>query len=355
MALKLTILIPGFADGGAQRQCILLLNELQSDPDFDLQLIHFYDGVHAHLLRHDALKSTMFDSHSNYNPKNMYLAWQHLRQSRPDILMTWLHACDVYGYVLKRAMPSLTWVMTERDSAYPNEIRYNLRRRLGRHADLIVANSEKGAAYWRAAEATGDIFTVPNIVSIDGKPVSFLPAQPRLAMIGRLEPQKNTRSVVEAFGLLAKADPALSLAIVGTGSEEEPLKALAARQGAADRITFLGFRKDVPDQLAAATLVVSMSHHEGLPNVLLETVAAGRLAVVSDIPEHRDLFGPDYPYYVADRNDPQAIATAITRALDCPTELELLDHARASIATMTPQIVAQRYKQIILKAVDARR
>jgi glycosyltransferase involved in cell wall biosynthesis len=355
MALKVAFLIPGFADGGAQRQCVLLLNELQADPDLDLRLIHFYDGVHFDMLRHDRLSIQRFDSGSNYDPRNLWRVWRALRRDPPEVLMTWLHACDVYGYALHRLMPGMAWVMTERDSAYPNEMRYNLRRKLGRYADMIVANSVKGAAYWQAAGATCRIETVPNIVLVGGSEPTALPSVPRVVTIGRLEPQKNPKTVVQAFTMLAKEHAVLDLAVIGGGAEEPSLKALAAAEGADQRLDFMGFRRDVPNQLASSTVVVSMSHNEGLPNVLLETVAAGRLVVASDIPEHRELFGPDYPHYVADRTDSAAVAAAVNRVLRAPRETEHLAYARARLEMMKPEIVADRYRSIITSVAESKK
>jgi glycosyltransferase involved in cell wall biosynthesis len=45
-------------------------------------------------------------------------------------------------------------------------------------------------------------------------------------------------------------------------------------------------------------MLLSFSLHEGMPNVVMEAVAVGLPAVVSDIPEHRALLGADYPFYV---------------------------------------------------------
>lgn len=350
MALKIAFLIPGFSDGGAQRQCIMLLNALQAEPDLELRLIHFYDGVHFDMLRHDRIAIERFgNGRTNYDPRNLWLVWRALRRNPPDVIITWQQACDVYGYVLRRILPGLAWVMTERDSAYPKQLRFELRRRLGRNADVIVANSKKGATYWQAAGAMCDIVTVPNIVPVNDVASPPLPATPRVLTVGRLEVQKNPRTVIAAFVQLAREHPALELAVIGAGTEEVALRAIATEGGVEDRIEFLGFRKDVPQQLAKATLVVSMSNHEGLPNVMLETVASGRLAVVSDIPEHRELFGPDYPFYVADRTNPAAVAAAVERALAAPDNIRLLEFAQSRLLAMKPEMVGAAYKDIFLK------
>lgn len=352
MSIKVTFLIPGFSDGGAQRQCILLLNAMQEDPDIDVRLIHFYDGVHIDMLKRERINVQRFDSTSNYDPRNLWHVWKALKKDPPHVLMTWLHACDVYGYFLARLLPDICWVMTERDSAYPNELRYNIRRRLGRHADLIVANSFKGSSYWEDAGAVAKIFTVPNIVLKAAAAEQLYPTIPRVITIGRLERQKNPATVVSAFTILAKENPSLEFAVIGAGSEEAALRNIASREGMYTRIAFLGFRKDVPEQLARSNLVVSMSNNEGLPNVLLESVAAGRIAVVSDILEHRELFGPDYPFYVMDRANPAAVAEAVNRALNTYNDISPLKYARSRLNNMTPDAVLHTYKCIFRHALE---
>lgn len=354
MRRKVCFLIPGFSDGGAQKQCILLLNELQHCSDLDLTVIFFHMGVHHDLLHQERLRVIHLPARgSNYDPRNIRAVWKVLREVRPDLLFTWLHSCDVYGFFLRRTIPGMRWLMTERDSSYPDEFRYRLRRMLGRFADGIVANSANGTHYWRQARARGKLFTANNIVpvSTDG-PEEARPN--RVVTIGRLEPQKNARTVIEAFALLALTRADVDFAVIGAGGEEAALKALVAERGVADRIDFMGFCRDVPAQLRAARLAVSMSHHEGLPNVMLESVAAATLVVASDIPEHRELFGETYPYYVAERTDPIRVAATIEAALSAWHDNGLLAHAWARVEEMAPATVAARYRAIFAEMLGGR-
>lgn len=346
MKRKICFLIPGFSDGGAQKQCILLLNELQRYEDLELTIVYFHAGVHDNLLIRDSLRVIQLPARgSNYDPRNILAVRAVLREVRPDLLFTWLHSCDVYGFFLRRASPGMRWLMTERDSSYPNEWRYRLRRLLGRFADGIVANSEKGSDYWRQARARGRLFTVNNIVPVTTTMSDAL--QPaRIVTVGRLEIQKNPYAVVQAFVSLAPDHPEIAFAVIGAGAEEASLKALVAKGGVANRIDFLGFRRDVPAQLRNARLAVSMSHHEGLPNVMLESVAAGTLVVASDIPEHRELFGDEYPFYVIERTDPVCIARVIKAALSAWQNTGFLAHAQARVEAMAPNKVGMRYREI---------
>lgn len=351
MKRRICFMITGFFDGGAQKQCIFLLNELSRRPDLDVSLIHFHDGVHDDLLERDGLTILKVPVASNYDPRNIARLRTVLGDLRPDILMTWLHACDVYGSILKRAVPSMRWVMTERNSHYPLDPRFVLRRLLCTRADAIIANSDKGADYWRSAGARCPLHVIGNIVPVTSV-ANDGPRPLRVATIGRLEAQKNAGTVIDAFGLLAARRPDLAFMVVGDGSERGGLEARAAKSGAAERIRFLGFRKDIPEQIRSAGVVVSMSHHEGLPNVMLESVAGDRLVVASDIPEHRALLGPDYPFYVGDRTDPAKVAAAIEQACADLDRTACLDHARRQIRGMTAAAIVDRYLDVFAAVLD---
>lgn len=92
------------------------------------------------------------------------------------------------------------------------------------------------------------------------------------------------------------------LAIVGEGSEREPLSALARDLGISEQVRFFGFRDDRMAFLKGFDAFVLPSRLEGVPRCLMEAMAAGIPVVASDIPGCRDLiangesgllFGPD--------------------------------------------------------------
>lgn len=108
-----------------------------------------------------------------------------------------------------------------------------------------------------------------------------------IVAVGNLYPVKGHAVLLRALGQLQRsgtiARAPWRLAIAGRGEEEQKLRVLAAEQGIADRVTLLGFRKDVPDVLAAADVFVMPSLSEGLPLALVEAMAAGLPVVVSDV------------------------------------------------------------------------
>ncbi|MCK1704932.1 glycosyltransferase [Bradyrhizobium sp. 155] len=347
--IRVCFLIQAMSDGGAQKQCIYLLNELQKRDDIELHLIHFYTGVHDHLLQNINLRIHRLSVRSNYDPRNILSLRALVGKLQPDILLSWLHACDAYSFFVRLGMAKLTWIMTERDSKYPPDLRYWLRRRLGVFADGIIANSEKGRLYWAEAGADRPCFVIPNIVhpqALAGRSTN----SNSVIYAGRLEPQKNVPVVVHAFCVLAERRPDITFTILGDGSLKSELEGTVSRAGFGDRISFLGFRQDISPYLSRAAVVVSLSHHEGLPNVLLEAAAAGLKIVASNIPEHRELLGPDYPFYVKDRNDPVACADVVEKAL-LPCQGNAMEFAILRIAKMTPEKIATSYADVFRSMV----
>lgn len=350
--IRVCFLIQAMSDGGAQKQCVYLLNELQNRKDVDLHLIYFFPGVHDHLLQRGNLSIHKLSVGSNYNPMNILRLRTLLRDLQADILLSWLHACDIYSFFVKLSMPELTWLMTERDSSYPPDPRYWLRRHIGIYADAIIANSEKGKAYWIAAGAMQPCIVIPNTV----QPILPASGASRINTVlyaGRLTHQKNVTAVIESFCILARRRPELRFSILGDGILKGDLEDIVQSARLGDQIEFLGFRQDIADHLSKAGMVVSLSHHEGLPNVLLESVMAGSTIVASDIPEHRELLGPDYPFYVSDRNDPGACADVMEKALST-TSTDVMAFANSRISQMSPKQIAASYIDVFRRMKSMR-
>jgi len=81
---------------------------------------------------------------------------------------------------------------------------------------------------------------------------------------------------------------------VGSEMAECPERQLAAREGVADRVRFLGSRRDVYDLLSAANLYVMSSLHEGLGISTIEAAFAGREMILTNVQGLRD-FGTVIP------------------------------------------------------------
>lgn len=102
--------------------------------------------------------------------------------------------------------------------------------------------------------------------------------------LARLSPQKNLDLFLDLAERLAPrpADAAaVRFVLVGTGPSEGELKARASARGLDDRVRFAGARQDVYRVLTAIDIFVLTSRFEGLPNAIMEAMAAGRPVVAT--------------------------------------------------------------------------
>jgi glycosyltransferase involved in cell wall biosynthesis len=104
--------------------------------------------------------------------------------------------------------------------------------------------------------------------------------------IGALTPLKDPKTLVEAF-LEKSPESNEILLILGDGPEMNDLKIKVENH---PQIQLLGFKNNPNEYLQAADVFISCSHSEGLPNTVVEAASCGLYCILSDIPQHREIF-----------------------------------------------------------------
>jgi len=189
----------------------------------------------------------------------------------------------------------------------------------------VIVNSRTTAANlasrirWRPA---GAVHVLPNHVELarfasprpraEVRAELGLPADGPVAIcVGELTSRKNAALAIRALPEILGEVPDAWLLIVGKGREEEAWRGLARSLGVASRVCFAGFRRDVPDLLAAADVLVHASRAEGLPNAVTEAMAAGRPVVASDASSHPELVDDGTTGRLFAPDDASALAAAV--------------------------------------------
>ncbi len=158
--------------------------------------------------------------------------------------------------------------------------------------------------------------------------------RPRVVFTGRLHPQKNLDTLLDAWPRVAAATNA-NLILVGHGPERERLEQRAEDLGIRHRIQFTGAVSDPAAVLRAADIFVLPSVAEGMSNSLLEAMATGLPCLATDIGGNIDLLQGGVGRLVPPR-DPQAWSAALIEVLTHPA----LAHQMASSARA---LVEQKY------------
>ena len=176
---------------------------------------------------------------------------------------------------------------------------------------------------------------------VDREAIGLPPTGFLLLFVGDIRtPVKNLGTVLRSL----QAEPRALLAVAGE-VEGTPYRALASRLGVADRVRFLGWRKDIPNLMRAADAFVFPSSYEPCGLVVSEAMASS-LPVITT----RSVGMSSYLHdgvdglILEDATDSDALAARITWLIDHrDTAARIGQRARAIAERLTFRAMAQRY------------
>jgi glycosyltransferase involved in cell wall biosynthesis len=166
---------------------------------------------------------------------------------------------------------------------------------------------------------------------------------PVVLAAGRLVPQKDHATLLEAFARVRRSRP-LRLVVLGEGELRPELRAQAERLGVAEDVDFPGFESNPFAHMRAASVFVLSSRFEGLPGVLIQAMACGCRVVSTDCPSGpREVldggrWGPLVPV-----GDAASLASAIEAALDDPAPPDV----RAGAARYTEAAAVEAFARVL--------
>jgi len=140
-------------------------------------------------------------------------------------------------------------------------------------------------------------------------------AGPVVGTVGWLLPIKGPTYLLEAMAPVWRTHPEVQLVFVGKGELEEKLKADAFRMGAAENVSFLGWRDDIPEIMQIFDIFVLPSLNEGMGRVLVEAMAAGKAVIASNVGGVPDLVKHGRNGFLAKPGDVHDLSGCIQKLL----------------------------------------
>jgi glycosyltransferase involved in cell wall biosynthesis len=141
--------------------------------------------------------------------------------------------------------------------------------------------------------------------------------RPLLGVAGRLDKQKGHSYILHALKKISLEYPQAALWVIGDGPLRAELQAMARALGVDDRVTWFGNRADILDLLDQIDIYISGSLWEGIPNALLEAIAAGKPIVATRVDGVMEILDSDCAVLVPPA-DPEALANGVLRLMKAP-------------------------------------
>ena len=151
-----------------------------------------------------------------------------------------------------------------------------------------------------------------------------------IGTIGRISPWKGQEIFLESAALISRSFPNTHFHIVGAplfGEEvfEQQLREMTRSLGLESRVTFTGFRRDIPEYLQQLSVVVHASTiPEPFGQVIVQGMAAGKPVIATQGGGPSEIIDDGVTGLLVPRKDPAALANAIARLVADPRAADAL-------------------------------
>jgi glycosyltransferase involved in cell wall biosynthesis len=214
--------------------------------------------------------------------------------------------------------------------------------------DKVIANAEacKRSIIEQENAKTENIFVVPNLIEIERyeKIPTWTKAKAhspkKVGIVGNLKSVKGTDIFLEAAKIVLRTHRHVLFELAGTGKTEQ-YQSQIRKLGIAQDARLLGSLSDVPAFLSTLDVAVLSSRSEGLPNAIMEYMAAGRPCVVTDVGGCCELIQHNRNGLLVPSENPAALAEGIVYMLDHPEQAE-------QFAATARKDVSERYEAAFL-------
>ena len=337
--MRLVHIIAGLNVGGAERFLARLLERLP--PRFETSVISLSTiGAIGERLRASGITvSTLGVTRRSLAPGPIFRLRDMLKESKPDIVQTWMYHADLLGGMAARwaGAPALVWSIRHSNlSIRHNRLRTVMIARAcamlsRRMPDRILCCADIARLnHIHFGYANDKMEVLPNGFDLSRfKPAAEMRESVRrefgvpddvhlVAMIGRFDVQKGHRMLIDAAATLRERRTQVHYLLAGQDVDDSnaTLARWLSERALQSSVSLLGIRDDIPRLLAAVDALVLPSVGEGFPNVVGEAMASAVPCIASNVGDTAFLIG-DTGFIVPPGNS-GALANSIDRFFSMP-------------------------------------
>ena len=354
--MKICCMIASLRLGGAERQLAGLACMLKQAGE-DAEVLTYREGdFYSGQLKEAGVKHTFIPSRGGDAGLVRDIA-AHLKATGCEVLVSFLVGTNIKACLVKRRLPGLKLIVSERNCNSACMLHDRLRFALyGRYAWKVVCNSYSQTAFVRkhAPSLAGRLYTVPNFTDLEyfrfrGARIRAGGEPFRVVTTARLARRKNAHGLIKA----AAECPGVRFDWYGAGEEDAysaRCRYIISKLGLEDRF-FIHPASTTPRQAYGnADAFCLPSFYEGTPNSLSEALSCGLPAACSNVSDNSRYVTDGRNGFLFDPADHHQIAKAIQKlsAMDASQLAEAGIHSRATAeAAFGKRDFIRRYLEII--------
>lgn len=279
--MNICFIVPGMGYGGAERVISILSNGLvEKGHSVSLGILNTTPQDVAYALdsrvKVEHIQSYRIRSVSGI--KNILKNIESfLKSNGSEIVLCFANpVCALVSIVCKRM--NLPLIFSERNDPRRYLTKFSdklLQRVILRNVRYAVFQTE-GAKKLYPEKIRKNSIVILNPLNTVGMPDYYEGERRKVIVsVGRLQEQKRTDVLIDAFAKIADRHPDYTLELYGKGNLLDELKARASSYGLEERIKFMGVSATVFNDINDVAIFALTSDFEGLPNALLEAMALG--------------------------------------------------------------------------------
>ncbi len=366
--MRVVFLIGNYGTGGKERQLTEIIKRLPKDK-FQIHLFmkcdnsFYFSSIKSHLTSYFSLDK------DHFNLLDILALKQYNKSIQPDVLFSFSTTLSHYAFLLK-FFGRFDYRLINgsiRDAPVKFNSVLRMERILYKFYREIVSNSYAGLlAYKQSVKKFSkvlyngfDMSRIPKKNKYDLRKLIGIDEKFTVIMVGSMYASKDQNSFILAANEVLNLDNDVQFFLIGSGPRKHLYEAQVRSFGIEENVFFKEIVNNVEDFFKASDLSVLTSaswHGEGIPNVVLESLACGTPVIATDNGGTKEILKDNFNGYLINNGDYKTLADKILFLKRNITKLESfsLNGVETVVERFTIEKMMLSFEKIINESIGDR-
>lgn len=367
------LVVPNLGGGGAERTMLNICTHLDRGSFEPVLVMGEKKGPYCSQIPQDVLAISMDEAHMRRCISKLVSI---IRFVKPNIVFSTLTHMNVVSIAAHSMSKSTSRVVVREASVY-NEASTQMSKSRRNLLDIMVKTyyRKADAVVFLSEGATDDFAKTFSSIDdskyrvvhnpVDIRRISKMKQEPieaqwwpsnkrTIIAAGRLNTVKGYNYLLEAMKIVLQSLPDTRLVVMGSGEEEENLRAYSRQLGINESVAFVGFQENPFKYIAKSDVFVLSSLWEGFANVVVEAMACGVPVIATDCPYGpREIIQDEVTGILVPTRDSQSLALSIIGVLEAPQLAhKLVANGRVRANDFDVATIVREYEMLFRELVE---